>query len=108
MPQGSELRKLLMERFRTESRLRRLSRDIDFQQNVLPYAGRFRPPVDLPGQFEAVDRMDQVEDSDDRPGLPTLQLADETWPSEKPGLKKFKSEFSQALRDSQYWKEFYY
>lgn len=35
-----------------------------------------------------------------------LQLADETWPSEKPGLEKFKSEFSQALRDSQYWKEF--
>lgn len=35
-----------------------------------------------------------------------LQLTDETWPSEKPGLGKFKSEFSQALRDSQYWKEF--
>jgi len=35
-----------------------------------------------------------------------LQLADETWPSEKPGLVKFKSEFSQALHESQYWREF--
>lgn len=35
-----------------------------------------------------------------------LQLADETWPSEKPGLEKFKNEFSQALQDSRYWKEF--
>ncbi len=35
-----------------------------------------------------------------------LQLADETWPAEKPGLSKFKDEFSQTLRDSPYWKEF--
>lgn len=35
-----------------------------------------------------------------------LRLADETWPSKKTGLEKFKSEFSQALRDSLYWKEF--
>ncbi len=35
-----------------------------------------------------------------------LQLADETWPAEKPGLAKFKSEFSQALKISRYWKEF--
>lgn len=34
-----------------------------------------------------------------------LQVADETWPVEKPGLAKFKSEFSQALQNSQYWKE---
>ena len=32
-----------------------------------------------------------------------LQLADETWPSEKSGLEKFKKEFSQALQNSQYW-----
>jgi hypothetical protein len=35
-----------------------------------------------------------------------LSLADETWPAEKPGLEKFKNEFSQALHDSLYWKEF--
>ncbi len=34
-----------------------------------------------------------------------LQLADETWPVEKPGLTKFKSEFSQALQSSPYWKD---
>ncbi|MBK7890111.1 MAG: hypothetical protein IPJ84_04465 [Bdellovibrionales bacterium] len=34
-----------------------------------------------------------------------LQVADETWPVGKPGLEKFKSEFSQALQNSQYWKE---
>ncbi len=35
-----------------------------------------------------------------------LQVADETWPIEKPGLAKFKSEFSQALQKSQYWRGF--
>ena len=34
-----------------------------------------------------------------------LQLADETWPANKPGLVKFKNEFSQALQSSRYWKE---
>jgi len=34
-----------------------------------------------------------------------LQMADETWPVEKPGLEKFKSECSQALQSSQYWRE---
>ena len=35
-----------------------------------------------------------------------LQLADKVWPAEKSGLEKFKNEFSQALRNSLYWKEF--
>jgi len=34
-----------------------------------------------------------------------LKFADEVWPKEKPGLDKFKSEFSQALQNSLYWKE---
>lgn len=35
-----------------------------------------------------------------------LKFVDEVWPKEKYGLEKFKSEFSQALQDSAYWKEF--
>ncbi len=35
-----------------------------------------------------------------------LQLADKTWPVEKPGLASFKNEFSKALQKSQYWKNF--
>ena len=35
-----------------------------------------------------------------------LELADELWPVKKPGLTKFKNEFSQALRESSYWREF--
>ncbi len=34
-----------------------------------------------------------------------LRMTDETWPVEKPGLEKFKNEFSQALQNSPYWKE---
>lgn len=34
-----------------------------------------------------------------------LKLAGEVWPNERPGLEKFKSEFSQALRESLYWQE---
>jgi hypothetical protein len=35
-----------------------------------------------------------------------LKMADEVWPAEKPGLSKFKADFTQALRDSLYWKDF--
>lgn len=35
-----------------------------------------------------------------------LQFADEVWPTEKPDLVKFKNEFTQALRNSLYWKDF--
>jgi tRNA A37 threonylcarbamoyltransferase TsaD len=34
-----------------------------------------------------------------------LNLVDETWPSEKQGLEKFKDEFSKALHESPYWKK---
>lgn len=33
-----------------------------------------------------------------------LKLANEVWPVEKPGLMKFKNEFSEALHESIYWK----
>lgn len=33
-----------------------------------------------------------------------LKFADEVWPKEKPGLEKFKKDFSNALRESKYWK----
>lgn len=36
-----------------------------------------------------------------------LQLVEEAWPDKKPGLKEFKRKFSEALKDSQYWREFY-
>lgn len=35
-----------------------------------------------------------------------LKFADEVWPVEKFGLAEFKSEFSQALRNSPYWQDF--
>lgn len=35
-----------------------------------------------------------------------LKFADEVWPKEKPGLEKFKQDFSNALRESKYWKKF--
>ena len=35
-----------------------------------------------------------------------LKIADEAWPTKKPGLAKFKEEFAQALRSSAYWKSF--
>jgi hypothetical protein len=35
-----------------------------------------------------------------------LKIADETWPHDRSDLIKFKNEFSQALRDSIYWREF--
>ncbi|MBC7466240.1 MAG: hypothetical protein H7256_09625 [Bdellovibrio sp.] len=35
-----------------------------------------------------------------------LKLADEVWPSGKPGLAKFKNEFSEALHESIYWKNY--
>lgn len=35
-----------------------------------------------------------------------MKIASEEWPSEKPGLLKFKEKFTQALHDSLYWKDF--
>lgn len=35
-----------------------------------------------------------------------LVMADQTWPFQKPGLVKFKSDFKQALAESLYWPEF--
>ncbi len=35
-----------------------------------------------------------------------IKTADETWPKEKKGFEKFRSEFKEALSDSIYWSEF--
>lgn len=35
-----------------------------------------------------------------------LRIAEETWPKERDDLKKFKTEFRSALRNSKYWSEF--
>jgi len=35
-----------------------------------------------------------------------LKMVDEVWPEKKPGLSKFKEDFTQALQESLYWKYF--
>ncbi len=36
-----------------------------------------------------------------------LDIAEEIWPTDRPGLAKFKLEFSRSLSSSEYWKDFF-
>ena len=76
MGQGPHLRQETLKFVCLKARLRRLPFKIHFQQHRLPDPCFLRPLIDLLRQFEAIDRMDQVEDPHDRPGLAPLQMTD--------------------------------
>src|SRR5215510_7425288 len=66
-----------MEIVRSKTSLRRFVPDVDLKQHRLPLTGPLRTLIDFPGQLEAIDRMNQVEEADHGPHLSPLESTDE-------------------------------
>lgn len=78
------------------------SKEIDLVKKTVSEAFKNEKTPNLPFEFLNV-MMDLSYSGNSKMAL---LLAEELWPSDRPGLEKFKAEFSQALRESLYWKEF--